>query len=688
MRLSLMPRFSRFLLTFFFAYALVLTIFCPFSYSGDVTLAWDASSDATVVGYKIYRGTSTGIYDYEKDVGDVTTAVITGLDPDKDYYFSATGYNSYGDESNFCNEVKVSVPSLDTDKDGISDADELSVYGTNPNNPDTDGDGLSDGDELAIWQTSWNADIDNDGIINLLDRDADGDGLTDGYEISTDGDPSIYDPAPPVNQPPPAVDDQQQDSNTLRVSEGLVALYDFREGSGTTVRDVSGFGMPLNLSISNISAVGWLAGGGLSLDAPVTIASSGAATKIIAALQATNAFTVEAWVRPANTTQNGPARIVTCSANPNVTQNFMLGTGHWGTSPTDVVDARLLGKNLTTQAGSLTTGLTHLVFTRESSGAVKVYIDGVLQHNSTVSGDFSTWNKSFPLVLGNEPTGDRPWAGELYLVAIYDRSLPTNDIVLNYSAGPAAGSDNQLPDPVDSGDNQNPVNSTPVANDDIYNTAADTKLIVSAAEGVFANDYDADGDTMIAVLVGGSGPSSGSLVLNANGSLTYMPYTGFSGSDNFSYYAEDPLGNKEIATVTINIEPPIASAPVSTNDTETHTFNYATGTDPAGWLDTGAKNSMMEDDSLFKTYDVGGQIAFGTTSTLSDIHSHFVDADYNATVGFVFTGRMRMNNSRSGIGVTFLSDYPNSDSYYRLRRYSRQRLSPGPAPSRYGKVVW
>jgi len=35
----------------------------------------------------------------------------------------------------------------------------------------------------------------------------------------------------------------------------------------------------------------------------------------------------------------------------------------------------------------------------------------------------------------------------------------------------------------------------------------------------------------------------------------------------------------------------------------------------------------------------------------------------------VYTGRMRMSAADSGIGVTFLSDYPNSDSYYRLRRY-------------------
>ena len=108
--------------------------------------------------------------------------------------------------------------------------------------------------------------------------------------------------------------------------------------------------------------------------------------------------------------------------------------------------------------------------------------------------------------------------------------------------------------------------------------------------------------------------------------------------------------------------------------------DYGTGSDPAGWLDTGARNSMAANDALFKTYDVGGRIAFGTTSTLEDIHSHNTSATYDATAGFVFTGRMRMSASNGGIGVTFLSDYPNSDTYYRLRRYSSNAFHLAPHP--------
>ena len=42
-----------------------------------------------------------------------------------------------------------------------------------------------------------------------------------------------------------------------------------------------------------------------------------------------------------------------------------------------------------------------------------------------------------------------------------------------------------------------------------------------AAPGVLANDTDPDGDPLTAVLV--TGPSHGTLTLNANGSFTYTP---------------------------------------------------------------------------------------------------------------------------------------------------------------------
>lgn len=45
-------------------------------------------------------------------------------------------------------ELGTSDDSVDTDADGLTDADEVNVYGTSPVNPDTDGDGFADGLEV------------------------------------------------------------------------------------------------------------------------------------------------------------------------------------------------------------------------------------------------------------------------------------------------------------------------------------------------------------------------------------------------------------------------------------------------------------------------------------------------------------------------------------------------------------
>jgi len=106
--------------------------------------------------------------------------------------------------------------------------------------------------------------------------------------------------------------------------------------------------------------------------------------------------------------------------------------------------------------------------------------------------------------------------------------------------------------------------------------------------------------------------------------------------------------------------------------------SYSAGSDPEGWLDTAANNTMVENDSLFEVLAVGADMVFGTSSTQSNIHSHYTDTTYDAQLGFEYSGRMRISASSGGIGVTLLSQYPSSDRYYRLRRYGSTafHLSP------------
>jgi hypothetical protein len=93
---------------------------------------------------------------------------------------------------------------LDSDADGIPDADETAIYGTDPGNADSDLDGVADGAELAagtdplVADSAAAADSDGDGLLDADEAafgtdpgiaDSDGDGWFDGDEVSIGTDP-------------------------------------------------------------------------------------------------------------------------------------------------------------------------------------------------------------------------------------------------------------------------------------------------------------------------------------------------------------------------------------------------------------------------------------------------------------------------------------------------------------------
>jgi glycopeptide antibiotics resistance protein len=51
---------------------------------------------------------------------------------------------------------------------------------------------------------------------------------------------------------------------------------------------------------------------------------------------------------------------------------------------------------------------------------------------------FGVWNSRFTFQIGNEATLDRPWVGEVYVVALYNRALSANEIRDNFLEGSAA----------------------------------------------------------------------------------------------------------------------------------------------------------------------------------------------------------------------------------------------------------
>jgi VCBS repeat-containing protein len=117
--------------------------------------------------------------------------------------------------------------------------------------------------------------------------------------------------------------------------------------------------------------------------------------------------------------------------------------------------------------------------------------------------------------------------------------------------------------------NFGPPNTPPAAIDNTYSTDEDVDLTVTAP-GVLSNDTDDDGDTLTAIV--DTQPSSGTLILNSDGSFTYSPDLNFNSADSFTYLANDGLANSNPGTVTITVNS-VNDQPAAADD------NYSTGED-------------------------------------------------------------------------------------------------------------
>ena len=342
------------------------------------------------------------------------------------------------------------------------------------------------------------------------------------------------------------------------MQDNPLALYIFDEGSGSIVHDRSNVGPPLDLNIKDTSRTSWLAGGGLSVDKATIISGTGT-RKIIDAVKASNAISIEAWIKPAKTTQDGPARIVTLSANTG-SRDFTLGQQQ------AAYDVRLRSTatdnnglpSLTSPPGTLSTSLTHVVYTRDKNGTANLYINGSKQSKKTVLGDFSNWDTQHGFALANELTKDRPWLGELYLVAIYDRALDATDVderyarseYTNSSAGETSdtttGSERETNDPNSSPDTNggteitgdtgtNPIEgdsdtSTPVTAPQVGSTTLSWSAPVSRSDGNALSMSEIVGYTLY------YGPSAGNFPNIININDAYITSTTITGLPSGTYY--------------------------------------------------------------------------------------------------------------------------------------------------------
>jgi hypothetical protein len=94
------------------------------------------------------------------------------------------------------------------------------------------------------------------------------------------------------------------------------------------------------------------------------------------------------------------------------------------------------------------------------------------------------------------------------------------------------------------------INHSPIAKDDKLNAEKNRPIVAAILE----NDMDPDGDNLRIVSVSTPTSKGGSVIINGNGILTYIPPADFVGSDSFSYVISDGQEENDGAEVKISIK--------------------------------------------------------------------------------------------------------------------------------------
>ncbi len=220
-----------------------------------------------------------------------------------------------------------------------------------------------------------------------------------------------------------------------RVTSGIQVLYEFEEQSGEVVNDVSGNSNPEDLDIITPENTAWTPNGLESLYSGANIRAQSVDSKIRTNCVASNEITLEVWIQPEFVPQSS-RRIFTYSLSGSFRNFSIISEGdHYEfrltTTETDLNGLPALSSTSGTQTGEL----THLVYTRQSDGTAKVYVNGVLDTSGVIPGDLSRFKDNYWLGISSEPLGGLEWRGMFYLAAVYDRALSDFEVQHNYSIG-------------------------------------------------------------------------------------------------------------------------------------------------------------------------------------------------------------------------------------------------------------
>jgi len=482
-----------------------------------VILEWDRNPETNVLGYRVYTGRQSRVYDSVLDVSNQTLAELATM-PGTTYY-AVTAYDTEGLESDFSDEVFYAAPTVNSPPTAQPD-----LYTTTRNVPlniamnagllandsDVDGDPLS---VLLVTSVTHGAlSLNANGSFSYspttgyTGSDSFSYRASDGQSNSAVAIVTISVMAAP-NRPPAALADQYTTTKniSLIIGAGAGVLANDSDADGDGLVAIPG------TSVSH-GTLSFNANGSFNYTPAANFVGSDTFSYRVSDGKATSAVTVVTIIvtAPPNRTPISVAdHYVTTKNTPlNVSAAGVLAND--SDADSDPLVARLASS------------VSHGTLTLNASGAF----------NYTPAANY----------VGSDAFSYR----------VSDGKATSAVAVVTITVNP-------------------PPNSPPASTPDNYVTTKNTPLTISAGGGILANDSDADGDGLVAQLV--SSVSHGTLSLDANGSFNYTPAPNFIGNDAFTYRASDSKATSAVTTVTIAVNAPPNTAPVSSPDQYVTTRN-------------------------------------------------------------------------------------------------------------------
>jgi len=233
-----------------------------------------------------------------------------------------------------------------------------------------------------------------------------------------------------------------------RYENDQIALWEFKQGSGNVALDTSGVAPSLDLQLSG--EYEWFGGWGITIKSgdPLLGQSDGRAQgsttnsqKLFNELRATGEYSIEAWLVPANVTQE-MSRIVTYSGGQTA-RNFTLQQTLYNYDflhRSTVTGANGDQPQLSTPdaAEVLQATLQHVVATFSATEGRNIYVNGQLvtpNGDPAAPGTMTDWDDTFAFVLGNEAGGDGLWEGTIRMAAIHKFALTQAQAQQNFDVG-------------------------------------------------------------------------------------------------------------------------------------------------------------------------------------------------------------------------------------------------------------